>query len=120
MNRPLLYLLTVVVLVLLYFAIPTKKGRLIYAALAFPIALFYSILKVKKQKDNFHFEVSPYKLCGGGPYMRSSDPKLQKLCNSIPEEDIAKANCCRGFNGRPLGFVRTPMSDGNWENRMCD
>jgi len=85
------------------------------------ILLLAVIYICKRQKsENFHFEVSPDKLCGGGSYMRSSDPKLQRLCESIPKEDIARANCSPGFNGSPLQFVRTPMSDGNWENRMCD
>ena len=94
----------------------TKKSLLPIVAVALVLIVCFLY---RTQKDNFHFEVSPYKLCGGGAYMRSSDPTLQKLCDSLPEEAIARSNCCPGFNGQPLGFERTPMSNNKWENTMC-
>lgn len=78
------------------------------------------------ESESFRFEVTPAKLCQGGPYMISSAPKeLQDYCQklwSTPEGqcEYAKVNCIKPeFSGRPLRFLRTPMSNDNWENEMC-
>ena len=74
----------------------------------------------KTQKDNFHFQVTPEKLCDLGPYMYTSDPVKQKLCNSFSPSDLAKYECCPGQHGRPVWFNRTDESNADWENTMCD
>jgi len=75
----------------------------------------------KTQKDNFNFQVTPEKLCDLGPYMYTSDPIKQKLCNSFPPSDLAKYSCCPGFTkGRPVWWSRTDESNADWANTMCD
>lgn len=74
----------------------------------------------KNQRDNFHFQVTPEKLCDGGSYMYSSDPARQELCKSFTSEDLAKYQCCPGFHGRPVWWSRTNESNANWTNTMCD
>ena len=89
------------------------------------------VLHLLKLKENFHFEVSPYKKCAGGPYMYSSDPELKAFCDSIPQSQLDQAFCNNGVNngwdrkshgfiGMPVHFDYTPMSDDKWENHMCD
>lgn len=74
----------------------------------------------KTQKDNFHFQVTPEKLCDLGPYMYTSDPVKQKLCNSFSPSDLAKYECAPGFNGRPIWWARSDESNADWANTMCD
>lgn len=69
--------------------------------------------------DNFTFEVTPAKLCSGGPYMYSSNPEKQQLCNSISPEEMSRYTCPSGFHGAPVHFDYDPLSDDNWENNMC-
>ncbi len=69
--------------------------------------------------DNFTFEVTPAKLCSGGPYMYSSNPEKQQLCNSITPEEMSRYTCPNGFHGAPVHFEYDPLSDDNWENNMC-
>ena len=72
------------------------------------------------QKDEFHFQVTPEKLCDGGSYMYTSDPVKQKLCASFPPGDLAKYQCCPGFHGRPVWWSRSDESNADWANTMCD
>lgn len=94
------------------------------------IAIAVIILVYKKfvclQTDNFHFEVTPSKTCQGGKYMVSSaDPEQKAYCNklfSTPEglAEYSKYNCTTpGFNGAPLHFEYTSLSDDKWENQSC-
>lgn len=78
------------------------------------------------QTDNFHFEVTPEKLCQGFPYMQTSDPQLFSVCSkllSTPKgnAEFAKYNCTEsGFGGAPVHFEFTPLSNDKWENERCD
>jgi hypothetical protein len=74
----------------------------------------------KFQKDNFHFQLTPEKMCSGGAYMYTSDPVKQKLCNSFPPGDLAKYECSPGFHGKPVWWERSDESNANWANTMCD
>ena len=79
------------------------------------IFLFSKILK--DSKDSFNFEVTPAKLCDGGPYMYSSNPERQKLCANTNTELVS---CGVGFRGRPNNFAyNTSFSDNKWENNTC-
>lgn len=71
-------------------------------------------------KDDFFFEVTPEKLCGGGKYMRTSDPELQKMCSKFSKKQLDEFNCPVGFHGRPVNYQYSNMSDSNWENTICD
>ena len=110
------------------------------------LALVFKFTKVCEISDGFSlssggFQVTPAKLCGAGPYMTSTGP-YHEMCKkmwSSPEGRayIGEYNCLNGtcgpglgasighpygeglYNGRPLHFERTPMSDKNWENNMC-
>lgn len=78
-----------------------------------------------KQLDKFHFEVTPAKTCDGGLYMTQGAPQ-QKYCEkllSTPQgrKQYYEVNCPGGlYSGRPLHMERTPMSDSQWENQMCN
>jgi|UniRef100_A0A6C0D0U1 hypothetical protein len=110
-----------------------KELYLILSALL-SSAILVLILHYANLKENFHFELSPYKRCQGGPYMYSSDPELKAFCDSIPQEQLNQAFCNNGVNGgkggwdrkshgfigMPVHFEYTPMSDDKWENHMCD
>jgi len=84
------------------------------------IFILYNVLKRNDTIDNFTFEVSEQKKCQGGPYMYSSDPELTEKCSKYSNEELAQYNCPSGYNGRPVHFDYTPMSDSLWENKMCD
>lgn len=91
------------------------------------LLLVYKFGKIAHcQADQFHFEVSKPKLCAGYPYMQSSaSPEVQDYCRklfSTPEgrAEFAQMNCPTGYNGRPVHWNRTPMSNDMWENEMCN
>ena len=69
-------------------------------------------------KDNFNFEVTPEKLCQGGPYMYSSNPEKLKYCQSLSPDSYFRYNCPCGFSGRPAVFQYTPLSDDKWQNTI--
>lgn len=82
--------------------------------------ILYQVLDNKNDnKDNFTFELTPGKLCSGGPYMRSSSPEKQELCNSIPPEEIQRYTCPNNELNQPIYLERTPISDAKWQNNMC-
>ena len=72
----------------------------------------------KDDKDNFTFQVTPGKLCSGGPYMRSSSPEKQELCNSLPPEEIQRYTCPNNELNQPIYLERSPISDDRWQNNM--
>ena len=77
-------------------------------------------------KEKFHFEVTPEKLCMGGPYMWKGDSEKSKFCRELGSttagmEDIHSYECGPGFVGMPRRkFDYTPLSNDNWENIQCD
>jgi hypothetical protein len=83
------------------------------------IVLVYYLSVRRIWKDGFTFEVTPAKLCAGGPYMYSSNPQLKKLCSHITNQEIAQVACGPGFHGRPVHWERSTMSNDKWENNMC-
>lgn len=85
------------------------------------LILVFVLTKVGKDcKDTFDFEVTPAKLCDGGPYMYSSNPERQELCSHITNSQLAQVSCGPGFVGRPVKWDHTNMSNDKWENNMCD
>jgi len=65
------------------------------------------------------FEVTPSKKCEGGPYTYSSNDEIQKICSDISQDEINKVSCQPGYNGRPIHFEFTPLSDDKWTNKRC-
>jgi len=119
------------VIIFFLFYIFTKSGHILSSmikinqnvlilssALLFTL-IIYLLKFMLDIKDNFHFEVTPEKLCDGGPYMYSSNPEIKKLCDSFSNEDLAKYSCCPGFHGRPVWWERTNDTDDLWNNQMC-
>lgn len=90
--------------------------------------LIYKLSKLNKCDcgENFHFQVSPAKLCQGYPYMQSSaSPEIQEFCHKLMstkegQHEYAQMNCNNGFHGRPVHWQYTPGSNDKWENEMCD
>lgn len=84
---------------------------------------------VCENKETFQlssgFEVTPVKLCEGGEYMHQSEPKKsqceQLLSTPEGQEEYHEYNCTDPvFNGRPVHFEYTPLSNDMWENERCD
>ena len=95
------------------------------------ILILFVFSTLKNRKEGFHFEVTPEKLCDGGPYMTQTGPNHEyclKMWNS-PEgrAKLGNYNCLHGdcksrglTNGRPVNMAAmTPLSNANWENEMC-
>lgn len=60
------------------------------------------------------------KRCSGGPYMMTGNPYLQQVCQSVPNFKLAQVACGKAFNGKPVHFDYTPLSDWKWENDRCN
>lgn len=68
------------------------------------------------------------KRCAGGPYMYSSNPYLQALCQGVSNEELAQAACGTGFQGKPaqkldysaIGACARNLQHGAWSNALCD
>jgi hypothetical protein len=86
------------------------------------------------------------KRCSGGPYMYTSNPYLQALCQGVSNEELAQVACGKGFHGRPVHFDYSSLSEsqsnpissfanklseslnncaknleyGAWDNALCD
>lgn len=60
------------------------------------------------------------KRCSGGPYMMTGNPHLQEICQNIPNYKLAQIACGKAFNGKPVHFDYTPLSDWKWENERCN
>lgn len=92
------------------------------------LMLVYKFAKIPNcnQKDGFQFQVTPAKMCEGGPYMYSSAPQeLQDYCNNLlstPEGryQLASVSCPNGYVGSPKYFQYTPESNHLWENERCN
>ena len=109
-----------------------KLLNLIGCALLFTLILLVVFLNKSSglnehyQKDGFHFEVTPPKLCDGGPYMTQSGSANHEYCQNLlsTPEGVKKYdtyNCANPmYMGRPGNFGDwTPISDGNWKNQRC-
>lgn len=128
-NKVLYISLFIVMSCISYIMIPkiqkSFKWSRLYATLftgiimAIILASVYKIEKSKKkQKDSFHFEVDGPRRCLGGPYMW--DEKLANYCKQFTENDIEATTCAPGlYNGVPISFEYTSLSNANWENDMC-
>lgn len=80
----------------------------------FTIFVFFLIRFFKDSKDSFTFEVTPIKLCDGGPYMYSSNPERKKICLNNIDSQI---NCGVGFHGKPFDY--TSFLNDQSENKTC-
>ena len=60
------------------------------------------------------------KRCAGGPYMYTSNPYLQAACQGVSNEELAQVACGKAFHGRPVHFDYTSLSDGAWDNALCN
>lgn len=108
----------------------STRGKFTQAALIIGVSAIFSIIVWfcmvltgvcrKVTRDNFTFEVSPAKQCCLGPYMTTSNPEKEKMCSKVTKDEKSKSCCSRGYNGRPISFEYTPLSNSNWENERCD
>jgi len=69
------------------------------------------------------FHVTPAKLCQGGPYMHQSG-KTHEMCKQLMstpqgQYEYKQYNCSSGYNGRPVHFEYTPLSNNLWQNERC-
>lgn len=88
--------------------------------------LLYFIAKLDCKNSEGFWNVSPYALCKGGPYMWQGDSDQAKMCRGLSESvegraGISSYNCSKGYNGQPmLPFDYTPLSDASWQNARCE
>ena len=68
--------------------------------------------------EGFFFQVTPIKMCDGGPYMYSSDPKKLAFCSQFTPQQLAQYECPVGYTGRPVHWERDTMSNSQWKNDM--
>jgi len=60
------------------------------------------------------------KRCAGGPYMYTSNPYLQAVCQGVTNSELASVSCGRAFQGRPVRFDYSSLSNGAWDNALCN
>ena len=60
------------------------------------------------------FNPTVSKRCAGGPYTYTSSPYLQAVCAGVSNSDLAQVACGKGFNGRPVKFDYSNLSQQNW------
>ena len=73
------------------------------------------------QYSNPLFSPCVSKRCAGGPYMFSSDPYMQAMCASMDPGCLSCKECTRaGYNGKPVQFEYSQLSNGCWGNSMCN
>jgi hypothetical protein len=60
------------------------------------------------------------KRCAGGPYMYTSNPYLQAVCQGVTNEELAQVACGKAFHGRPVHFDYSSLSDDAWDNALCN
>jgi hypothetical protein len=61
------------------------------------------------------------KRCAGGPYMFTSDPYMQALCQGVTNADLAQKACGKAFTGgQPVRFDYSSLSNGAWDNALCN
>lgn len=60
------------------------------------------------------------KRCAGGPYMYTSNPYLQAICQGVTNEELAQVACGKAFHGRPVHFDYSSLSNGAWDNALCN
>lgn len=58
--------------------------------------------------------------CAGGPYMFTSDPYMQAVCQGVTNSDLAQKACGKAFHGQPVHFDYTSLSNGAWDNALCN
>ena len=122
MNNTQIIFFVLVFIVLVGYSEITKKFNIsasvnIGISLALTLILL-GICSMKKSmmKEPFFFEVTPEKKCRGGAYMRQSDTELQNYCNSLSQQQKSFYNCGKMYNGEPVHFEYTPLSNDYWEN----
>jgi hypothetical protein len=114
------------------------------------VGLVVGILAIQKSNEYFNSGGTPYarlggsynpqlfspceaKRCAGGPYMYSSNPYLQALCQGVTNSELAQMSCGKGFHGRPVHFSYSGLSEsvptrdcgknlkyGAWDNALCN
>ena len=87
------------------------------------LSSFFMYKKDKYRDYNLNndiFKVTPAKICASGPYMRTSDPELQKLCSNYTNQDFAQISCSRGFHGRPVHWDYSEPSNSEWKDTRCN
>lgn len=53
--------------------------------------------------------------------MFSSNPYMKAMCDSMDPECMSCKECTRaGYNGKPVQFEYSSLSNGCWDNAMCN
>ncbi len=128
MSKITLYLIILLLLFILLKSVIPIQSRLdvninityLILSLVFTTIIYLLILHKCKCKsvESFSYETTPQKLCED-PYTYTSNDEKRKFCSQFTPEEIRKYHCSKGFNGRPVRFEYTSMSDSNWNNTMC-
>ena len=107
----------------------TTKTIIIFSILVIIIATAL-VYYLKQNKEGFYqkegdnkfplLEITPATECCGGPYMHSTDLETQKMCMELPDKELCTSCCKKGYNGRPIKFEYSTMSNKYFKNTMCD
>ena len=61
--------------------------------------------------------ITPGKVCGGGPYMLQGSSLRVRQCDQVSCEERQKYKCNRGYTGMKSELPKyTPLSNHMWEN----
>lgn len=111
----------------------TDKNGMILFIILIVVLLVYIWIRQDHEKENFGssyarlgggyntqlFSPCKTKRCAGGPYMFTSDPYMQALCQGVTNADLAQNACGKAFHGRPVHFDFTSLSNAAWDNALC-
>ena len=96
-------------------------GALWFMTMQKPAETYANYRTLSTQYDNPLFSPDMSKRCAGGPYMYTTDPYTKAMCQSMDQDSLACKQCTRaGFNGKPVHFEYTALSNGCWGNSRCN
>lgn len=112
-----------------------KNNQYIIFFLIFIIVVFIIIYNNQQSKESYIYQNDlPYsklacsysfpqllspciaKKCANGPYMYSSNPQLKEVCDNVDNYELAQIACGKAFNGQPIQFDYSSLSNAQWEN----
>lgn len=106
--------------------VPIFKNKMLMNSLLFLVVLaalgvsVAAIIETTKKKEGFHFE-APLARCRNGSYTwGAKGSELRNYCESIPPSILNSQQCGVGFQGKPIHWERSSLSNDKWENDVCD
>lgn len=126
------------ILIFIIVVILLSSGVWLYQTYAEGYANNFSYARLGGSYNTQLFSPCMSKRCAGGPYMYTSNPYLQAMCQGVSNEDLARVSCGKGFRGKPVHLDYSGLSEststasrsmdkclkgsqyGAWGNALCD